>query len=54
MKKYMFTNIKNGESSIIKVEEAIMKMKDKHVNMGLGAITFQMVKEQYDIIEVFK
>lgn len=57
MKKYIFTNIKNGESSIIKaedLEEAIMKMREKHINMELGAITFQMIKEQYDIMEIFK
>lgn len=54
MIKYIFTNIKNQESSIIKAEDlegAIMKMRDKHVNMGLGAITFGMVKEQYIIKE---
>lgn len=56
MIKYIFTNIKNGESSIIKAEDlddAIMKMRDKHVNMGLGGITWGMVKEQY-IIKEFK
>lgn len=55
MKKHTFTYIKNGESSIIKaedLEEAIMKMRDKHVNMMLGATTFDMVKEQYTISEL--
>ncbi|SDP35618.1 hypothetical protein [Clostridium gasigenes] len=54
MKKYIFTNLKNGEMSFIKAgdeEEAIEKMAFKHINMGLGGITYGMIKDHYKIEE---
>ncbi|ENZ01263.1 hypothetical protein HMPREF1092_01971 [Clostridium thermobutyricum] len=55
MKRYIFTNILNEESSIIKaedLEDAIIKMVLKHKRMGLGAITFDEINEKYMIRQI--